>query len=397
MTDSNIQDTPDVMSSAADTGHSASASSVTADSEAASMPTSVPGEQDAPGLVRELVTGTGDEQGSAADAGDSSGAASGMGRAMRRRLTEQRKSSELLNAEADVAQRDMPLSPEDERDIYLAAGGSAEDAQEMRAERQAELRSAAALRQAKAQVNSSVPVDQLVQRPSFAMVTAVIEYQTREAYAFILGRRPVREGERVTIDDAADPVDMDGGDNEGRRSRRGYYIAGLFNAASAVRKVAQGHLSGCPYATWYLVRIEKEIADFRAALDEINAEIDADLAQRSSIRVAPLSTKNPAVVTLNFRVSHAFQFADMLTCYDNIIRKVKAYYLTGFMSFAEFSKIERRVGTPLRRLFKLPEEWFWVGRDAVLQRTNQINAAEHKMGVLPEEIITGALKPTMRI
>jgi hypothetical protein len=395
MIDSNHQDIPDTLSAASATGHAAPVTPTSAGNDTA-MPddASAPGTQHAPGLVRELA-GTGDGESPATGAGGVHGGSSGMRGSIQRDAVDQRKSSELLNAEAALANFDMQLSPEEERDIHVAAAGSVEEEQAMRAERQGELRRQAALRQAKAQVNSSVPVEQLVQRPSFAAVTAVIEYQTREAYAFILGRRPVRDGERITIDDA---VEADaGGDGGARRSRRGYYIAGLFNAASAVRKVAQGHLSGCPYATWYLVRIEQEIAAFRTALDEINAEIDADLAKRSSIRVEPLFAKNPAVVTLNFRVAYAFQFADMLTYYDNIIRKVKAYYLTGFMTFAEFSKIERRVGTPLRRLFKLPEEWYFVGRDAVLQRTGQVRAAEHKMGVLPEEILSGELKPVMRI
>lgn len=395
MIDSNHQDTPDTLSMASGTEHAAPVTPTSPGHDTA-MPkdVSAPGTQDAPGLVRELA-GTGDDEASATGAGGLHSGSSGMRGSIHRDAVDQRKSSELLNAEAALANVEMPLSPEEERDIHVAAAGSVEEEQAMRAERQGELRRQAAMRQAKAQVNSSVPVEQLVQRPSFAAVTAVIEYQTREAYAFILGRRPVRDGERITIDDS---VEADAaGEGGGRRSRRGYYIAGLFNAASAVRKVAQGHLSGCPYATWYLVRIEQEIAAFRTALDEINAEIDADLAGRSSIRVEPLFAKNPAVVTLNFRVAYAFQFADMLTHYDNIIRKVKAYYLTGFMTFAEFSKIERRVGTPLRRLFKLPEEWYFVGRDAVLQRTGQVRAAEHKMGVLPEEILSGELKPVMRI
>ncbi|MDO4643810.1 MAG: hypothetical protein Q4A74_08210 [Cardiobacteriaceae bacterium] len=53
------------------------------------------------------------------------------------------------------------------------------------------------------------------------------------------------------------------------------------------------------------------------------------------------------------------------------------------------------MGKPLRRLFHIPSEWEFVGRDAVLQKTAVLYAAEHRMGSLPDSILAGEMLPEM--
>lgn len=78
-----------------------------------------------------------------------------------------------------------------------------------------------------------------------------------------------------------------------------------------------------------------------------------------------------------------------------MIRKVKALVMLGFIQHDDYRAFERRLGTPLRRLFRLPTEWSYVGRSAVIQKTAELYSAEHKMGTLPERFVQGEVELKM--
>lgn len=350
----------------------------------------------APGLahgVPEMTSETGVQQGpSSATGGQSRGTSTTEIRAAMQRRTraEDTKSSELLEAERETAHAEIKLSPEEERDIRDSAE-SQEDAAEMREEIVAAKRKDAALNQAKSRVNPAVPRQQLANRPAFVTTSATIEFHMREAFAFTLGRsrRPI-EGE-------LDPGEFAGDVEEERSVRKSYRarIVGLFEAAKAVNTVVQGHIADCPYATWFLFRIEEEIAQIRQHIVEINAETDALVKRVSNLEIAPLTSRRPSRVSLTFRVPYAYHFADLLKDYDNMIRKVKALVMLGFIQHDDYRAFERRLGTPLRRLFRLPTEWSYVGRSAVIQKTAELYSAEHKMGTLPERFVQGEVELKM--
>lgn len=309
-----------------------------------------------------------------------------------RRGKDAQKASELIAAEA-AAEEKVSLSVAEEREIAESAESEA-DAAEWRKELLTEKRKEESLRQAKAAVNDAVPVRQLSNRPSFATFSASIDYHTRESFAFLLGRS--RSVQEVPVEDGSlNPGEF--GEDDGKKSRVAVraHIAGLFEASRNLRSVVQGYMAGCPYAAWYLIRIEEEVEKYREQLHQVNQEVDARLAKLSSLQVAPLTARIPSNITLTFRVPYGYQFADMLTGYDNLIRKVKPYYMMGFMTYKEYRDIESRMGRLLRNIFGIPGLWSFVGKDAVLQQTATALAAEHRMGYVPEDVLNGSRKPTM--
>lgn len=344
-----------------------------------------------PGMVQVLadhLPGAGDGNASADE--DRADAASGA--VSSRRGKDAQKASELIAAE-EAAMRTVSLSPAEEREIDESAESEA-DAAEWREEVLAEKRRQESLRQAKAAVNEAVPVRQLSNRPSFATFTASIDYHTRESFAFLIGRS--RSVQEIPAEDGSlNPGEFGEDDGQKSRTKVRAHIAGLFEASRNLRSVVQGYVAGCPYAAWYLIRIEEEIAKYREQLHQVNQEVDARLASLSTLQVAPLTARIPSNIKLTFRVPYGYQFADMLTAYDNLIRKVKPYYMMGFMSYKEYRDIESRIGRLLRNVFGMPGLWYFVGKDAVLQQTAQALAAEHRMGYLPEDVLDGTRKPTM--
>ena len=94
-------------------------------------------------------------------------------------------------------------------------------------------------------------------------------------------------------------------------------------------------------------------------------------------------------------VSYGFHFADMLVRFDNVLRLLQSYLRQHFISQDEYRAIRNPLAKELRTLFRLPMLWRFVGRDAVLQQTNQLLAAEHDMGRLPQEILDGTRLPQL--
>lgn len=277
------------------------------------------------------------------------------------------KSSELREAEAEVSSEAIELTPAEQREIDELAASEAERS-EMIDELKTEKMQQEAMRIAREKVNPEVPLRHIVARPTYGPITGRVDYHMRETYSFLLGR-------------------------SGNRDH--YRISGLFEAASNVRAVAQGYVAECPYAAWYLVQIEKAIVDIRKKVKSAEAEAQALIRAATELQLEPFTSKRPASVPLDFRVAYGFHFADLLISYDRVLRMVKSYEIQRFVSHADFLRIEEQLGKPLRRLFRLPYEWSFVGKDAVLQETSTFLAAQHKMGILPDEILDGSLKPTM--
>ena len=292
-------------------------------------------------------------------------------RAEKLRAIQQRAdASELRDAKAAVAAAgNVSLTPAEERDLRDIAEGE-DDLRELREEKLEEKRQQAAMRQARSRVNDAVPSRTLVQRPTYGATRGKVYLHVRDTYAFLLGRE-------------ANPETHKG------------YIAGMFAASKTMRTLVQGHIAGCPYATWFLVRIEDGMAKFREMVKEKEANAIALVEAATPVRLEPFTSRRPAEVPLDFTASYGFHFADNLVRFDNVLRILQSYLRQGFITQDEYRAIRQPLAKELRNLFRLPQQWRFVGKDAVMQQTNQLLAAEHDMGRLPQEILDGERLPQL--
>ena len=287
-----------------------------------------------------------------------------------RAIKESSRASELRDAEAAVAAPGVvTLTPAEERELRDIAEGE-DDLQALRKEKLDEKREQAAMRQARRRVNDAVPSRTLVQRPTYGATRGKVYLHVRDTYAFLLGRE-------------ANPETHKG------------YIAGMFAASKTMRTLVQGHIAGCPYATWFLVRIEDGMAKFREMVKEKEANAIALVEAATPVRLEPFTSRRPAEVPLDFTASYGFHFADNLVRFDNVLRILQSYLRQGFITQDEYRAIRQPLAKELRNLFRLPQQWRFVGKDAVMQQTNQLLAAEHDMGRLPQEILDGKRLPQL--
>lgn len=374
---------------AEDTAEAAPASGNAADAEAGNdSGDEADGDRNATAGIDEAVTGDGEN--AVAEAGDDAPVAGThapglvqVGRISRRAagdaaaraeklraIQESADASELRDAKAAVAAAgNVSLTPAEERDLRDIAEGE-DDLRELREEKLEEKRQQAAMRQARSRVNDAVPSRTLVQRPTYGATRGKVYLHVRDTYAFLLGRE-------------ANPETHKG------------YIAGMFAASKTMRTLVQGHIAGCPYATWFLVRIEDGMAKFREMVKEKEANAIALVEAATPVRLEPFTSRRPAEVPLDFTASYGFHFADNLVRFDNVLRILQSYLRQGFITQDEYRAIRQPLAKELRNLFRLPQQWHFVGKDTVLQQTNQLLAAEHDMGRLPQEILDGERLPQL--
>ena len=205
------------------------------------------------------------------------------------------EASELRDAKAAVAAAgNVSLTPAEERELRDYAEGE-DDLRELREEKLAEKRKQAAMTQARRRVNAEVPSRTLVQRPTYGATRGKVYLHVRDTYAFLLGRE-------------ANPETHKG------------YIAGMFAAGKMMRTLVQGHVAGCPYATWYLLQIEDSMAKIREMVREKETQAHALVEAVTPVRLEPFTSRSPAEVPLDFTSSYGFHFADLLgAVYNSLI------------------------------------------------------------------------------
>ncbi len=288
----------------------------------------------------------------------------------RRKINEARKSLEMKQAEKEIQ---VSLTAKEKQEIKDLAE-SPEEEQELTQSALAAKKNKAALKQAKEKVNPAVPSEQLLHKPSYGHITGTATIHTVDAYRFILGREAsieIKNGKRI------------------RKPR----IIGLLEAASQLKKIEAGYRMGCPYAASTLIEIEKQITHIREIFAKTEKEAKKLIEHSSTIKLDPFCSRNPAEVPLLFSSTYGFHYSDLLAKYDLILRPVLNYRIHHFVTYAEYVALEKQIGTPLRKLFRLASSWSFVGREAVINKTAELSEAEYKMGILSEDIISGKIAP----
>ena len=225
------------------------------------------------------------------------------------------------------------------------------------------------VRVAKSQVDLGVPERVRKSPPKSGKTVARIEIHMRQVFGNIIGRRNVENK---------------------------FNIPGLYTFGHRVNQLimAYSKSSPCPYASWYLWKIEKEIQSLRKQLVERQERVDV-LIEKANVGIEyEIFTSNaPTIEVLSFNSVHAYQVASVLHQYDQMLRTMWPYVRNHFISSKDFHGEGLEFGRGLRSLFQLPNTWYYVGADAVSQKTALYLAARERMGDVPEGFITGEITP----
>ena len=169
---------------------------------------------------------------------------------------------------------------------------------------------------------------------------------------------------------------------------------GLLGFADRLRLIWQGIRTDDPYADWWLVRVDRVLAQAAADLEVLRQDVEACFAAHEGLEVAVAASVQPTCVRLQFANPYAYRGAQLLAAYDGLVRRVLSAQHVGLMSREEAERSLNEGARPLRRAFgsALGYRFLGVTRAQIEQQSPKAKQAVESMGELPPEILSGALR-----
>ena len=173
---------------------------------------------------------------------------------------------------------------------------------------------------------------------------------------------------------------------------------GLYSFAHLVRGVWAGAATADPYADWWLVKIERALSTAEQNLQEIHDAVTTALDSLEGLVVIPASSISPIALELNFSTPHAFRAAQLTGRYDKVVRAILTARHVACLPPPATVKALWRAGRSLRRVFDSARGYqcTHVARVDFVTTNASAQMAIQKMGALPPEILSDALKADYR-
>jgi integrating conjugative element protein (TIGR03761 family) len=183
----------------------------------------------------------------------------------------------------------------------------------------------------------------------------------------------------------------------GRMASAGKHeIVGLLRFAAMLRPIWSGSMADDPYADWWLVKIERELAQAREQLKHMENTVEQHLAGAPAVNVVVAQSLSPARLELNFSNPYAFHGAYLLADYDALVRAVLTARHVGLMDSPTSERLLAEGGRYLRAAYEAGRGYRYMGvkRVDLVQGTAKARKAIETLGELPQPVISGELRST---
>lgn len=155
---------------------------------------------------------------------------------------------------------------------------------------------------------------------------------------------------------------------------------------------------GDPYADAALLRIEAQMEEVRAKVKKLIAWLEDLLISLGEVGIQFDSQESlrPVDVPISFKTTHAAASIQILGLVDQAIQKALAARHFGLVMDEDWQQVLARSVKPMRTLFTLANfRASGTKRDDFAANNARAQAAIEKFGVLPEDVLTGELRPKM--
>lgn len=186
----------------------------------------------------------------------------------------------------------------------------------------------------------------------------------------------------------------------GRRATEGKSaITGLIGFADRLKSLWQAVRFNDPYADWWLLKVEAEVADTRARLQALQQRVNALIQNASSaLEFSVAQSSRPQKVSLQFANPYAFRGAQLLGEYDRLMCAEMTLHHVGIELPGDLVEQLSGSGRWVRRVFALPQGYHALDicRADVRQGTAAAMRAQERMGDIPPDILNGERLPSLR-
>lgn len=186
----------------------------------------------------------------------------------------------------------------------------------------------------------------------------------------------------------------------GRRAADGKpAIIGLIGFADRLKALWQAVRFDDPYADWWLLKVEEEVAAVRAQLQGLQQQMDALISEfHCGLEFTVAQSSRPQRVSLQFANPYAFRAAQLLGEYDQLMCADMTLHHLGLDMPMDLIEQVSGSGRWVRRVFALPQGYHCldVRRHDIRQETPAAIKARERMGEIPQDILNGERLPSLR-
>lgn len=195
----------------------------------------------------------------------------------------------------------------------------------------------------------------------------ILQVQTRKAHALVRGRR--QEGGKQAI-------------------------IGLVRFAAILGPIYSAAAKDDPWADWWLLKVERELAQGKEELASLRAHVEKVLHGRPVIDVEVAHCEDPVKVDLTFRNPYGFIGAYLVADYDDLVLSILTARHISLMARNEAERLLEGGGRVVRRAFHAADGYrrMAVSRADVRQGTAKAVRAREALGDLPQEVLEGKLR-----
>lgn len=262
-------------------------------------------------------------------------------------------------------------------------------------------------------------------KPGIAEHNIQIEIHTHSAYGLILGRS--KPATKSPTTDGADtlagltradlettslslPPDLEHqtGTSEAEsksesklgKKRRFNAILSLFSFATLTRELIVASVNGDPYADLLLLKIEKRMSEFDAALNLSIANVEQMIKNlsESGITAKRMSSKSPAKIELNFNSPYAMRLAMLIVKFDQLSRLYLPIRQLQIIDYEQWQAAFTETRQKFRQTVNLaiPYKAKGLTRESVLNKEHPDVARMIKLfGELPDDVLSGDKRPEL--
>lgn len=175
-------------------------------------------------------------------------------------------------------------------------------------------------------------------------------------------------------------------------------VMGLFVFADLMNTIWHGAAEGDPYGDWWLVRVERALAQTETELRHLQSRVAGSLAGFEALSIAPAASVSPVQTALKFTTPQAFQAAQLIARCDSIARTVLTARHTACVPTDDATKTLWKTGHAMRRTFATARHYERTGvtRGDFIAGSARAAYAIEKMGQMPAGVLSETLLPEYR-
>lgn len=173
-------------------------------------------------------------------------------------------------------------------------------------------------------------------------------------------------------------------------------VIGLARFARLVRIIYDAHGKGDPYADFFLVKIERNIAEKNELFDKEINRYKKLLGQFENMNHEVAHSIKPIVKSLKLAIPYSYQVAMLLMRFDELVRYLLTAHHVGLLATTDRNREVKGLSKKMRNVMEMVNGYRFcdITRDDVIANNPKAQRAQEQMGACPSGILDDDVFPS---